>query len=89
VKRKPRAFILSVENLLAVDASGIRALEELHGESVRSGTRFIIAGLHKQPLFALGQAGLVEKIGEENICGTLAEAVERVAVERVERGPAK
>jgi len=76
LERPPRVFILETRNLLAIDATGIRAIEELLSGLRHSGTRFILSGIHKQPLFALTQAGLLERIGEDNLTGTLAEALE-------------
>jgi SulP family sulfate permease len=77
LEQKPKVFILEVKNLLSVDASGIRALEDLIAQLAQQKTQFILAGLHKQPLFALTGAGLLEKIHEDNLCGDLPEALER------------
>ncbi|MBI2619481.1 MAG: sulfate permease [Ignavibacteriales bacterium] len=74
LEKKPKVFILDAKNLLAIDASGLRALEDLAAELSHQGTRLIISGIHKQPLFAATQSGLLDRVGEENICGTLAEA---------------
>jgi len=76
VERPPRVFILETKNLLAIDATGIRAIEDLLGRLTSKGTRFILCGIHKQPLFAITQSGLLDRIGDENICGTLSEALD-------------
>ena len=76
IKKKPKVFILETRNLLAIDASGIRALDDLYSQMSREGTRFMICGIHKQPLVALSQAGFVDRIGEDNLAGSLEEAVE-------------
>ena len=77
IEKPPKVFILETRNLLAIDATGIRAIEDLVTRLTHGGTRFILSGIHKQPLFAITQAGLLDRIGEDNICGTLAEALER------------
>jgi len=77
LEKPPRVFILETRNLLAIDATGLRAIEELLSTLKGGGTRFILSGIHKQPLFAITQAGLLDRIGEDNLCGTLAEALER------------
>lgn len=81
---KPRIFILETKNLLAIDASGLRALESLAEELTRQGTQFFISGIHKQPLFAIEQSGFLYKIGEEHVFGSLGEALEkaRIAIEQ-------
>ena len=77
LEKTPKVFILETRNLLAIDATGIRAIEDLVTQLTHGGTRFILSGIHKQPLFAITQAGLLDRIGEDNVCGTLAEALER------------
>jgi SulP family sulfate permease len=77
LERNPRVFILETRSLLAIDATGLRAVEELAKEFHHHGTHFLISGIHKQPLFAFQQAGLVDLIGEENLCGSIAEALDR------------
>ncbi len=76
LKKKPRVFILETRNLLAIDASGIRALEDLFSQLSGEGTRFMICGIHKQPLVALSQSGFVDRMGEDNLAGSLDEALE-------------
>jgi len=76
LEKPPRVFILETRNLLAIDASGIRALEDFYSTLRSSGTKFILSGIHKQPLVAITQAGLLDRIGEDNLCGTLAEAID-------------
>jgi SulP family sulfate permease len=77
LEKTPKVFILETRNLLAIDATGIRALEDLLGQFSHQGTHFIISGIHKQPLFAITQAGLLDRIGEDNVCGSLTEALTR------------
>jgi SulP family sulfate permease len=77
LEKPPTVFILETRNLLAIDATGIRAIEDLVTQLTHGGTRFILSGIHKQPLFAITQAGVLDRIGEDNVCGSLAEALDR------------
>jgi SulP family sulfate permease len=77
IERKPKVLILETKNLLAIDATGLRALEDLTAQLAHQKTHFLISGIHKQPLFAVTQSGLYDRIGEDNICGSLAEALQR------------
>jgi len=77
--KKPRVFILETQSLLAIDATGIHAMEELVKDLSRQEIHFLLSGIHKQPLFALQQAGVIDLIDEDNLCGTLAEARLRAA----------
>jgi SulP family sulfate permease len=60
-----------------VDATGLRAIDDLLQSFTAQGTTMVISGIHKQPLFALVQAGLMDRIGEDNVCGSLEEALAR------------
>ena len=80
VEKKPKYLILETHNLLSIDASGIRALEDLQQQLKKQKTRFLISGLHKQPLFAIVQAELIDKIGENNLFGSIEEAL--IAIEK-------
>jgi len=79
IEKKPKALILETRNLLAIDASGLRALEDLARQLSHQGTYFLVSGIHKQPLFAIQQSGLLDRLGEDNICGNLSEALERTS----------
>ncbi len=77
VARRPKVFILRMRNVPAIDATGIRVLDDLHESSVRHGVALLIAGLQAQPLVALERAGRLDRYGRENLAGDLDEALGR------------
>jgi len=77
VARRPKVFILRMRNVPAIDATGIRVLDDLHDSSVRHGIAFLISGLQAQPLVALERAGRLARYGRQNLAGDLDEALER------------
>lgn len=77
VAKRPKAFILRMRDVPAIDATGLHALEEFHEKCHRQGTVLILAGVHTQPLFALTKVGLDRKIGIENMTSTIEEALDR------------
>jgi SulP family sulfate permease len=77
VARKPKVFILRMRNVPAIDATGIRVLDDLHDSLVRHGVMFLIAGLQAQPRLALERAGRLDRYGRENLAADLDEALER------------
>jgi len=79
LERKPKVFILETRSLLAIDATGLRALEDLATQLSSAGSHFLISGIHKQPLFAIQQSGFLDRLGEDNLCGNLSEALERAS----------
>ena len=81
VAKKPRVFILRMRNVPVIDASGIRVLDDLFLSFRHQGIRFLIAGMHAQPLVALDRAGKLDAYGRANIVANLDEAL---AVARAE-----
>jgi len=75
VEKKSDFLILEMQHLLAIDATGLRALEDLESTLRKQKTKFIVSGLHKQPLFAIVQSGLIDKIGEDHLFGSIKEAL--------------
>jgi SulP family sulfate permease len=77
VSRRPRVFILRMRNVPAIDATGIRVLDDLHRDAARHGVAMLIAGLQPQPAAALERAGRLESYGRENLAAGLDEALAR------------
>jgi SulP family sulfate permease len=75
VARKPKVFILRMRNVPAIDASGIRVLDDLHASFSHQGIRFLIAGVHAQPLIALDRGGRLDRYGRENFAADLDDAL--------------
>jgi SulP family sulfate permease len=81
-----------MRNVPAIDATGIRVLDDLFEGSRRHGVGFLIAGLHAQPLVALERAGRLDRYGRQNLAADLDGALERAAEllaepDRKEPGP--
>ncbi len=75
VARKPRVFILRMRNVPAIDASGIRVLDDLFRSFSQKGILFLISGIQPQPREALEGAGKLDEYGRGNFVGTLDEAL--------------
>jgi sulfate permease, SulP family len=77
LERPPRVFIFRMRRVPAIDATGMHALDELHHKCRKQGTQLLLSGVHAQPMVAMTQYGLVEKIGVENMLGNIDEALTR------------
>jgi SulP family sulfate permease len=73
----PEVLILRMRDVLALDATGIDALEDLLEKLRRQKKELILCGPHSQPLFALTRAGFIDKLGMENICGDIDTSLDR------------
>jgi SulP family sulfate permease len=73
----PEVLILRMRDVLALDATGLDALEDLHEKLTAKKKHLILCGPHLQPLFALEHAGFIDKLGRENLCGDMDAALAR------------
>jgi len=73
----PHVIILGMKRVLALDATGLHALEDFHAELVHTHVQLIISSAHTQPLMAMANGGLVKLIGERNFCGDMDAAIAR------------
>jgi SulP family sulfate permease len=74
---RSRVVILRMRHVLAMDATGLRALEDVAARLQGHGRTLLISGLHAQPRVAMERSGLARRIGTDNLCGTFREAVTR------------
>lgn len=73
----PQVVILRMRHVLAMDATGLHALEDVVMRLRNRGTHLLLSGVHAQPLIALERSGSIERIGEENMLSSFADALER------------
>jgi len=73
----PEVLILRMRDVLALDATGLESLDDLLGKLRKHKKELILCGPHSQPMFALTRAGLIDRIGLENICGDMDNALAR------------
>ncbi len=73
----PDVLILRMRDVLALDATGLDALEDLLEKLRIKKKDLILCAPHSQPLFALTRAGFIDRIGMENICGDLDSSLEQ------------
>jgi SulP family sulfate permease len=71
----PRIVILRMRHVLAMDATGLHALENVSTRLRRRGTSLFLSGVHAQPLMVLERSGAIERIGENHLFENFADAV--------------
>ncbi|HWG40532.1 MAG TPA: SulP family inorganic anion transporter [Candidatus Acidoferrales bacterium] len=76
----PPIVILRLRNMTAIDATGIRALEELADRVKVSGRLLILCGAREQPAQLMRQSEFEQHVGAENICANVTEALTRAGV---------
>jgi SulP family sulfate permease len=73
----PDVLILRMRDALALDATGLDALEDLMEKLRKHKKDLILCAPHSQPLFALTRAGMIDKLGIENVCGDIDSSLAR------------
>lgn len=77
IQTRPRLVILRMRQVLALDSTGLHALETVRRQLSSHGTHLILSGVHAQPMTVLVKSGALERLGTENVRATFAEAVAR------------
>ena len=62
---------------MAMDATGLNALEDLYERLRHKGKHMLLSGPHTQPLLVMDKAGFLDRIGRENVCAHIDAALDR------------
>ena len=77
IPQLPPVLVLRLRNMTAIDATGLKALEDLADAVHTSGRGLILCGAREQPAKLMEQAEFEQHVGPENICANVAEALSR------------
>jgi sulfate permease, SulP family len=73
----PQILIIRMRNVPAIDATGIRAIEDILRRTRNQKAAMLLCEIAPQPLGAMEKAGLLTNLGSANISSTLDEALEQ------------
>jgi SulP family sulfate permease len=65
--KPPRILILRMRRVPTMDATGLRALEDVFEKCQRDGTVLLLSGVHPRPRAYLQRFGLLDRIGPANV----------------------
>jgi SulP family sulfate permease len=74
---KPRVIILRMRHVPMMDVTGLRAFEIAWEKMHRDGIPVLITAIQPQPMKLLHRSGLADRIGLENFCADVDEALQR------------
>jgi len=66
-QQEPEVLVLRMRQVLAIDATGLQALEDFARRFRHRGKHLLLCGPHSQPLMAMHRHGFIEWLGEENV----------------------
>ncbi|MCR4960661.1 MAG: STAS domain-containing protein [Lachnospiraceae bacterium] len=70
-------LILRMRSVNAIDSTAVNSLNSLYEDCKAKNVRLILSHVNEQPMSVLEKSGLVEKIGRENFCDHIDEALVR------------
>ena len=77
IEQLPPIVIVRLRNMTAIDATGLRTLEDLADRLRASGRTLVLCGAREQPSALMEAADFHGRIGEANICPNIEAALER------------
>jgi len=77
IDQLPPIVIVRLRNMTAIDATGLRTLEDLADQLRASGRTLVLCGAREQPSAVMEAAEFHRRIGEANICPNIQAALER------------
>lgn len=76
---KPRIRIIRMRKVPFMDTTGLHNLESLYRLSEKEKIKIILSGVNQQVKEVLIKSGFANKIGEENICSDIHEALKKAS----------
>lgn len=77
---KPKVRIIRMRKVPFMDSTGLHNLESLYRLSSGEHIRLILSGVNDNVRRLLARSGFEQKIGPENICSHISEAIEKASV---------
>lgn len=82
IQRRPQVIVLEMTDVMALDATGLRALETIQAEAERGGPRLVLSGVNAQARAVMERSGLLARLGDRNLALNLTDAI-ALAGERI------
>jgi len=73
----PAVVVLRLRNMTALDATGLKAIEDLAEAMRRSNRHLLLCGARHQPADLIARADFHRHVGGENICAHIEDALQR------------
>lgn len=89
VSSHTRCLILRMRGVPALDVTALNALKDLRLRLRKQGIILVLSHVNEQPMNVMEKGGFLEKVGAENICDNIDEAIARAEVIVSQPRPAK
>ena len=78
-KEYTSCLVLRMRGVTAIDATAMNSLEQLYNKCQSKGITLVLSHVNEQPLHAMQKVGFYEKVGAENFCPHIDDALNRAA----------
>ncbi|MDR1632990.1 MAG: sulfate permease [Dysgonamonadaceae bacterium] len=75
--KRPKIRIIRMRKVPFMDSTGLHNLESLYRISKKEKIQLILSGVNEKVRTLLNKSGFADKVGEENICSNINEALKR------------
>ena len=76
-KEYTSCLVLRMRGVPAIDATAMNALQNLYKKCESQGVSLVLSHVNEQPLQAMKKAGFYDKVGADNFCAHIDEALSR------------
>lgn len=76
-KDTDKCIVVRMRSVSAIDATAMHALEELYTNCRKKDVQLVFSHVNDQPMLIMHKSGFYEKIGAENFCGHIDDALSR------------
>ena len=76
-KEDTKALVLRMRSVSTIDATAMKNLEILFDDCKTRGVQLIMSHVNEQPMKVIQKAGFYDKLGEENFCAHIDDALAR------------
>lgn len=76
-KEDTRALVLRMRSVSTIDATAMRNLELLSDDCKNRGVQLIMSHVNEQPMKVIQKSGFDKKLGEDNFCAHIDDALAR------------
>ncbi|MEZ4217204.1 MAG: SulP family inorganic anion transporter [Myxococcota bacterium] len=77
MRERPPVVVLRMRHVLAIDATGLHALEDVEARLRARGVELLLSGVHAQPREAMERSGVLARIGGERVFDRYESALAR------------
>lgn len=74
---KINCLVLRMRSVSAIDATAMHNMEQLYSDCEKKNIKLVFSHVNEQPMNVMRKSGFIEKVGNENFCAHIDDALQR------------